>query len=312
MPTTDTETPDNFGEIVSFAEIKTDRIKDIFYSAGQIAFYDACSLQRHAGFATNERKLLIRYYKTHETVIFITRCILMELSGERHRLAEACVHFIREMSESDISVVVFPEEATYDILAECFAANERVNEYLKWAVGNVNAPISTIGDTLKADKKLTAEVIGGKQTGKSDVYRRFFTAVRGNKAHADNLGEELIAVCVHILSRLPGLADGKLCVVTDDKGAAAKIDSALKRTNVQYRGAKVMLFSTPKLVQYMYREHSDISENELTAMLSQGASGHVAVMGTTPYDLRVNEKISMTSEELAREIMEPNGIHIVF
>ena len=63
--------------------------------------------------------------------------------------------------------------------------------------------------------------------------------MRENKEHADNLGEELIAICVHILSHLPGIVDGKICVLTDDKGAASKIDSAVKRTNVQNRGQRL-------------------------------------------------------------------------
>ena len=40
---------------------------------------------------------------------------------------------------------------------------------------------------------------------------------------ASGLGEELIAICVHILSHMVGIKDGKLCVRTDDKGASGKI-----------------------------------------------------------------------------------------
>ena len=35
-------------------------------------------------------------------------------------------------------------------------------------------------------------------------------------------------------------------------------------------------------------------------------------MGTTAFDLSVDDKISMTSRELVQKIMEPNGINIVF
>ena len=45
--------------------------------------------------------------------------------------------------------------------------------------------------------------------------------------------------------------------------------------------------------------------------ISQG-TGNVVVMGMTAYDLKIDEKISMTSDELVRKIMEPNGIKIVF
>lgn len=52
--------------------------------------------------------------------------------------------------------------------------------------------LSTIEETLNADEKLTLEVMKGKNLKSSDLYQRFFTAVRGNKGHEDNLGEELI------------------------------------------------------------------------------------------------------------------------
>lgn len=236
----------------------------------------------------------------------------MELASDRGMLAEEFIEFIKVMSENEIKVVLFDEEYIYDILSECFSVNEKINAYLLWAVRMCKSPTSTITETLKENTKLMAEVLEGKNLQQSDVYDRFFTAVRGNKEHDDNLGEELIAICVHILSHLPGVYDGKLCVMTDDKGAAAKIDSVMKKTDVRNRGVKIALFSTPKLVQHMFQEQIEISEDEMVTILSQGASGKIVVMGITAYDFDVNRSISMTSRELAHKIMEPNGILIVF
>lgn len=73
----------------------------------------------------------------------------------------------------------------------------------------MKSPVSTIEYTLKADEKLYSEVIEGKNLRQSDLYIRFFAAVRGNKEHDDNLGEELI-------------------------------DSIVKRTNPKNRGAKIV------------------------------------------------------------------------
>ena len=236
----------------------------------------------------------------------------MELASDRGILAEEFIEFIKVMSENEIKVVLFDEEYIYDILSECFSVNEKINAYLLWAVRMCKSPTSTITETLKENIKLMAEVLEGKNLQQSDVYDRFFTAVRGNKEHDDNLGEELIAICVHILSHLPGVYDGKLCVMTDDKGAAAKIDSVMKKTDARNRGVKIALFSTPKLVQHMFQEQVEISEDEMVTILSQGASGKIVVMGITAYDFDVNRSISMTSRELTHKIMEPNGILIVF
>ncbi len=312
MATAYTETPSNLSEIMPFIVTDIKVIKNLFYSADRVIFYDACSFQRHSHFANRERSILIRYYNAHATTVFITRCILMELASDRGMLAEEFIEFIKVMSENEIKVVLFDEEYIYDILSECFSVNEKINAYLLWAVRMCKSPTSTITETLKENIKLMAEVLEGKNLQQSDVYDRFFTAVRGNKEHDDNLGEELIAICVHILSHLPGVYDGKLCVMTDDKGAAAKIDSVMKKTDVRNRGVKIVLFSTPKLVQHMFQEQVEISEDEMVTILSQGASGKIVVMGITAYDFDVNRSISMTSRELAHKIMEPNGILIVF
>lgn len=312
MATTYTESPGNFCEIEAFVETGIKEMKSIFFSAERVFFYDACSFQRHSNLADKEKNILINYFKDRGIVIFITRCILMELASERRKLTKEHIEFLKAMNGIGVKVVIFTEEYTYDILSECFSTNDKINEYLLWAVRTVKSPVSTIGETLKADEKLTSEVIEGKNLKSSDLYQRFFTAVRGNKEHEDNLGEELISICVHILSYLPGVFDGKLCVLTDDKGTVGKIASVMKRTNPHIRGAKIILFSTPKLVQHMFQEHVEISEDEMINLISQGVSGNIVVMGTTAFDLKVDEKISMTGKELVQKIMEPNGINIVF
>lgn len=312
MATTYTESPSNFCEVESFVETEISEIKSIFFSIEKVFFYDACSFQRHSNLADKEKDILINYYCERGIAVFITRCILMELASDQHKLIEKYIAFIKSMNDAGVPVILYNEEFTYDILSECFSSNDKINEYLTWAVRMVKSPVSTIEETLKSDAKLYSEVIEGKTVKSSDLYKRFFTTVRGNKEHHDNLGEELISICVHILSYLPGVSDGKLCVLTDDKGAAGKIDSVMRRTNPQNRGSKIILFSTPKFVQHMFQEHVEMSEEAMINLISQGRTGNITVMGITAFDLKVDEKISMTSRELVQKIMEPNGIKIVF
>lgn len=312
MATTYTESPSNFCEVESFVETEISEIKSIFFSIEKVFFYDACSFQRHSNLADKEKDILINYYCERGIAVFITRCILMELASDQHKLIEKYIAFIKSMNDAGVPVILYNEEFTYDILSECFSSNDKINEYLTWAVRMVKSPVSTIEETLKSDAKLHSEVIEGKSVKASDLYKRFFTTVRGNKEHHDNLGEELISICVHILSYLPGVFDGKLCVLTDDKGAAGKIDSVMRRTNPQNRGSKIILFSTPKFVQHMFQEHVEMSEEAMINLISQGRTGNITVMGITAFDLKVDEKISMTSRELVQKIMEPNGIKIVF
>ena len=310
--TTYTENPDNYNEIKPFVVSDLEEIKNVFHSSPKVIFYDACSFQTHSHLKENEKNVIIKYFKKQEAMIIITRCVLMELSSDRHKLEKEYVSLVKKINESNIPVVVFDEEYIYSILSDCFFSNEKINEYLVWAVRTVKSPVSTITETLKENDKLSKELNEGKNLKQSDIYNRFFKSVRGNKEHSDNLGEELIAICLHILSHLPGIHDGKLCVVTDDKGAAGKINSVMERTNPPNRGAEIIIFSTPKLVQFMYQEGIGISEDNMKKILAQGASGNVSVMGITPYDLDVNEKMSMSVEELVQKIMKPNQLLIVF
>ena len=312
MATTYAQTPDNYSEIEGSVVTAVDEIKNIFFKAQLVFFYDACSFQRHSNLKAKEKSILIQYFESRGIAIFLTRCVLMELSGENHVLKQRLIEYINELNNSGVKVVLFDEECTYSILSECFSTIERINEYLVWSVRTVKRPTGTITETLKLNDTLGSEVIEGKNRKASNLYQRFFAAVRSNKEQEDNLGEELISICVHILSYLPGVPDGKLCVLTDDKGAASQIDSVMRKTKQEYRGSRIILYSTPRLIQHMYREEVQLSENEMVNILSQGISDNIVIMGITEYDLTVNDKITLSCRELAQKIMKPNGIEIVF
>ena len=312
MATSYAETPDNYSEIEEIVVTDIDEIKNIFFRTNQVLFYDTCSFQRHSNLNEKEKRILIRYFESRGIAIFLTRCVLMELSGENHVLKRQLIEYINELKNFGVKVILFDEECTYNILSDCFSTIESVNNYLMWAVRMAKRPTGTITDTLKLNNKLNSELVEGKNLKASDLYQRFFSTVRSNKEHEDNLGEELISICAYILSYLPGIPDGKLCVLTDDKGAASHIDSVVKKTKQEYRGSRFILFSTPKLIQHMYREGVELSEDEIVNVLSQGISENIVIMGITEYDLTVNDRISLSCRELAQNIMESNGIKIVF
>ena len=64
-----------------------------------------------------------------------------------------------------------------------------------------------------------------------------------------------------------------------------------------------------KLAEYL---EVKITEDEMNEILSKGTSGNLVIMGMTMYDLEVDKSISITSKKLVKQIIEPNGIHIVF
>lgn len=306
-----TDTPHNMAEIMPYVLAdKKDIIQQIFEKE-KCYFYDTCSFRRHANLGSNEAEYFFHYITEQNGLVIITRCILMELASISGVLNTEYVNYIKHMSGFGIQVLVMYEEDVFDIMSVCFSTNEVTNEFLSWTVRSMKSPVSTITGTLEQNTKLYDEIIRGNHLDNGSIYRRFFKAVRENKESGDNLGEEVLAVCLHILSNLPGEDDGKFCVITDDKGAGGKIDTLFKNTARKHRGKRIIIFSTPKLVQVMYREKIMENREHIKSLLSTGTNGNIVVLGTRIYDLRCGE-ISISVDELVNLIMQPNGIHIIF
>ncbi len=306
-----TDIPYNMAEIVPYVITDRERIVTEIFGKQKCYFYDTCSFRRHSNLNYEEAEYFLRYIKQQNGIIVITRCILMELASHSGVLNRQYVEYVKYIKEVGINILVLYEEDLFFIMERAFGTNAVINSYLCWAVRIIKSPVSTITETLEQSDTIRNEVIKGKNLENRGVYKRFFEAVRGNKESGDNLGEELLGICLHILAHLPGEEDGKFCILTDDKGAAGKIDTLFKETARQYRGKKIVIFSTPKLVQVLHREKILENREHVEAILSTGTNGNIVILGARIFDIRSKE-ISINSEELADLILQPNGIHIIF
>ena len=306
-----TEIPKNYNEIKLLLITDLKEITREIISIEKIFFYDTCAFRRHANLDEKWKERIVSFFKDKNSIIVITRIILMELASSRGIINEEYIAYFTLLVNAGIKVVLLNEENLFEILSECFSTNSEVNKYLLWAVRMGNSTISTITHTLEDNTELSEEILGGKRLNHSDLYLRFFSTVRDNKEKGDNLGEELIGICTFILSYLPGMSDGKIGVFTEDKGAASKIHSMYINTNPNHKGAKVLLFSTPKMAQYIYQEGIILTENDIIDLFANH-SGYISVLGTMPYDLDANEYKFKTAREFAQMILEPNRINILF
>lgn len=306
-----TDNPHNISEITSYAITKKEKIVAEIYGSPKCYFYDACSFRRHANWDDIYADYFLRYIKNQNGIVVVTRCILMELASHSGILNQEYIAYIKRIHDAGITILVIYEEDLFSVMEVCFSTNAAINDYLCWAVRTIMGPVSTITETLEKNVSINNEVIKGKNLENSGVYKRFFEAVRAKKESGDNLGEEILAICLHILSHIPGEDDGKFCVITDDKGAASKIDAMFKKTAKQHKGKNVGIFSTPKLIQVLYREKIVVNREHLSEMLGAGTDGNILVLGMRVYDIRGRE-ISLSKDELADLIMQPNGISIFF
>lgn len=311
MATVYTDTPHNFAEIAPFVitDAKTSAVE--IFRKKKCFFYDTCSFRRHANLDNGEAKYLFEYMRVQNGIFIITRGILMELASYSGYLNREYIQYIKSIHQFGIDILLIYEEDLFTVMEVCFSTNATINSYLTWAVRMLKSPVSTILNTLNQNRSLRDEVIKGKNGDNGSIFARFFQSVREHKEAEDNLGEELLAICLHMLSYIPGEKDGKFCVITDDKGAAGKIDVLFRETRKQFEGKKIIIFSTPKLVQVLYQENILTEKRHIKEILSAGIDGNVRVLGTRIYDLKSRE-IVIGCDELADLIMEPNGINITF
>ncbi len=312
MATVYSEIPHNWSDIQNYVITDKEEIVGIVIRAKKILFYDTCSFRYHSNLNETNRNQLISYYLKNDMAVIVTRTILMELASFSGNLETCYIEYFKVLQASGVSVIVLDEEVIYDILAVCFSTNEAINSYLLWAVRTLNAPVSTITATLASDDALNDEVKKGKNQNSSEIYSRFFKAIRNNKESGDNLGEEILAICLHILSHLPGTKDGKLCVITEDKGGAGKINSLLLSTNRQHKGAKIIIYSTPKMIQSMLYDGIAMGKKDLESFFRIENASNISIIGTTEYDFCVEGSMSLSKTELIDMILVSGRINILF
>lgn len=306
-----TENPKNMSEIVPYIVMEKKEIVSEMYGSSKCYFYDTCSFRRHAQLENICAEYFLEYVKNQNGVIIITRCVLMELASHSGVLNEEYIRYIKQINDFGIRVLIIYEEDLFYVMETCYGSNLIINKYLSWAVRILKSPTSTITYMLEKNNFLNDIIIKGKETNNSEIYRSFFTEVRKSKQSEDNLGEELIGICLHILSHIPGEDDGKYSVITDDRGAAAKIDNMFKKTSKQYIENDIGIYSTPKLVQIMYNEKNLSNKEHMKLILNSGINGNIGILGMLVYDIRGRE-MSLEVEELIDLIMQPNGINIFF
>ncbi len=167
--------------------------------------------------------------------------------------------------------------------------------------GELNQEYVSLKEKLKEGKGLISR----------GLFSDFFKSVRNNKSQSDNLGEELLAICLHILSYLPGEPDYEFNVITEDKGARAVINNLFLKTQRQFVGRKIIIYSMPRLVKTIidYDRLSDIES--ISRILGMGSERDIKIYGTLPNEFDTTE-YTFNTHELAELLLISDGIDIRF
>ncbi len=302
-----TVSPLNFDEINSYVLVDKLKITQEILIADTCYFYDACAFRKHIYMKRPEN--LFEFIKKNKGIVIIIRSIIMELASHGGMLNIEYIKYIQKMQEAGIKVLILYEEDLFEILSQCFTTNIVINDFLSWAIKTVKRPTSTITETLNADKKLLNDIVKGNSKG-GFLFNSFFQAVRSNKESGDNLGEELISICVHVLSNIPNTKSYKYVVLTEDRGAIRLINKVSKNIYEYIGKYTISALTTVKITQRLYEEEIISSKDQVEEILSIGMVGNIIkILGSEEYDLEMKEK-TMTCCELAEKIVTPNAIHI--
>lgn len=309
MTTSYAESPSNMADITPY--IITDKsscVQEILL-AEKCFFYDTCAFRKHANLAHPEP--VFEFIKRKNGIIVITRTIIMELASASNSLNMEYVDYLGKMHRFGLEILVLYEEGMFDILSQCFTSNAQINKVLDVAVKGVKSSTGTISRIYKSDKQLRENIMTDNNTDRT-LFARFFSAIRKNKESGGNLGEEMIAICIHMLSNIPELYDYKYIVMTEDKGAIGLINKTQKNIWDYLTKKAVTAVTTVALGQKIYQENVITTKAQVEEMVSAGAvDGTVKIVASEEYDLEPQEK-TMSCSKVIDKIMTPNAIRIYY
>lgn len=309
MATSYTENPSNISDIMQYVLADTSRCVQEILLAEKCFFYDTCAFRNHANLEHSE--FLLEFIQRKKGIVIITRTVIMELASSSGSLNVEYIDYLKKMYQYGLKILVIYEEDVFDVLSQCFTSNARINEQLDVAVKVVKSATGTISDVYKSDKQLRADIMSDNNTD-STLFARFFSAVRGNKVSGDNLGEEMIAICIHLLSNIPEYHEYKHIVMTEDKGAIRTINKIWK--NIWDYSAKntVTAVTTVALVQKLYQQNIITTKEQVEEFISSGATdGIVKILVSEEYDLEPQEKTLLCSD-VADKIVTSYGMRIYY
>ncbi len=297
------DTPHNFQEIAEYVITDAEDIEKNIIMADKCYFYDTCSFRNHM--MVSECRLIFDYIKLTSGIVIITRTILMELCSNDGCLWREHIEYIKNMYQAGIKICLIYEEDIFGSLHVFCADIKEINKWLSFAVRCAKNKVGKIEEIVEHDSVLKQALFAGMECKDSSLARRLFTQLRSSKASQDNMGEELLAVCVHWLSRMRHHTEYKYCIFTDDKKAIPTLGKVIRNVK-EYSGCNsIAVCTTVKLCALLRK--SEIVENEaqIVNILSSGNcyGDNLKVYCSAEFELSPDEK-TMSIQEYARVVID--------
>lgn len=304
------ETPKNFQEVVPYVLTEPDTVARKILEHPRCYFYDTCAFRKHA--ELENPGSLFQYIRGNDGMVLITRCVLMELCSGDGILWQQHIRFLTQMHHAGILVCIMYEEDAWNVLHLYYRENNEINQCLTYAIRSAKSSVGTVQQTLDQLPALKREIMSGTYNRSSTLFQRFFKEVRVNKESGDSLGEELIAVVMHLLSNIPEMAEYKYIMLTEDKGAIAQLQKVME--NVKHHMGKpyITAVTSAKLAQLLHHEELILQPEQMEDFLRGGNDGdQIRVYCAEKYELEVMFR-TYSCRELAQKICGQDDFRIFF
>ncbi len=294
------DTPHNFGEIEAYVITDIENIKREMILAKKCYFYDTCSFRNHM--MTPDAKLLYKYIIETFGIVVITRTVLMELCSNNGCLWNEHIEYIKNMNLMGIKILIIYEEDIFDILHSYCADVSQINKWLSFAVKIAKSKVGKIEAVIEQNIDFKKALFEGEGSKDNKLAEKMFKCVRERKTSGDNMGEELLAICVHWLSRMRDIEEYKYVILTDDKKSIPIFGKVIKNVKDYSDFNSISLCTTVKLCYLMKINNIICEENQIIRILSYTNSGiNLKVYCSEEFELNPAEK-NMSIQEFAGKV----------
>lgn len=302
------EHPSNFSEIEEYVVSDKSEVVNLLFRGNNYFFYDTCSLLHHSKIPSTS--YLIQYYNSHNAMIIITRTVLMELTSNNFEIHQTQIEFIKDLAQSGIKILIFDEELVVDALQHMIdIRNEDANLLLGYAIKEVIKPkkaVHKIMNNIGIDMKV--KILGNKP-GTNLLYEYFFQFARNQKVTADSLAEELVLICIIILTKIP--LGKKYIFVSDDLVIRPNVIDINTYTKKYHNVQAPYQLTTPTLVYKMFKNSIISSKEDMLAILNAAFNGNVNIYYVGETDIEQQSK-PFEKIELVDRIITEEEFRIIY
>ena len=279
-----------------------DEIIQEIVRARKCYFYDTSSFRNHASISC--RKLILQFIIQTHGIVILTRSVFMELCMKDGTVWEEHILYIQEMREMGITVLLAYEENIVELLQNCYNNISQINTWLSYAVKCVKNKYGAIETALLQDEILKQEVLVNYRYQDRLLGRRFFEGIRAKKIPGDNLGEELLCVCLHMLTNIPETIQYKYIMLTDDKNAVRLLGQVRQNISKNQTQKYLSAHTSANLCWQMKKSGIALRREDIIEILKgETENERIITYCSDRYSL-FPEMQSMVCEEMAEKIMQ--------